>query len=322
MRKWLAWGALLLVSCTGWSAGRSVVTGSPKPSPTGTLTCQLPVYLENGPDWGNGMTGTGFVGFPAGDFIADAAGDMMSPYFGRTYDWAALKWLPVDSYAVAPDGLSYVIPNNSTIEWDLVDARSGTRRALAAMKDWDLASYQKEGIYLVKRGDGSGQPGLWLLDTSTSAIRQVTSQGNWTSFGGGGAWDFTSATLKRLDLESGQVTTWYVSDGRANQLLGHDQAGRPLLALKHSPGTLLFSPTDLFELAAPGELVKLMSTDGNSQISVPVSDQHGVWFSVGTVIWLYSNGSLHKVATLPSRGEEPAGAAWVQVTGDCSSRSA
>jgi hypothetical protein len=321
MRKWLVWGTLLLVSCAGCSPEKSVVTASP----TATLKCQLPVFLSNGADIGHGSSGAGFVGFPGGDFTADRAGNL-SPSFGRTYDWAVLRWLPIWPDAVAPDGLSYFIPNSDTYQWDLVDARNDSHRALVATKDWNFRSYQKEGIYLDKQlGDPVvAQPGLWLLDPSTGVIRQITSQGIWTSFGAGAAWRFddigsASTTLRRLDLKSGEVTVWYASDGAANQMYGQDQVGRPLLATIHIPSPKLFSPVDLFELTAPGKLVKLTSTNGDALVSVPVSDQHGIWFAIGTVIWLYSKGSLHEVATLPGSGAQPPGSAWVQVTGNCSS---
>src|SRR4029077_18488629 len=105
---------------------------------------------------------------------------------------------------------------------------------LVATKDWNLRSYQSEGIYLDKQsGDGAGGPGLWLLDPSTGAIHQITSQGIWTYIGAGGAWEFdrlgsASPTLKRLDLKSGEVSTWYTSDGTDHEKGGRDQAGGPL----------------------------------------------------------------------------------------------
>jgi hypothetical protein len=228
--------------------------------------------------------------------------------------------------AVAPDGLSYFVPNNDTYQWDLVDARNDSHRALVATRDWNLRSYQKEGIYLDKElGESAGQPGLWLLDPSTGLIRQITREAIWTSIGAGAAWGFeglgsAATTLKRLDLKSGEVTTWYPNAGAGYQMYGYDQVGRPLLAnIVYNDSAHAFSSVDLFELTAPGQLVKLTTTKGDILPSVPVSDQHGIWFAVGTVIWLYSKGSLHEVAKLPGDGAQPAGSAWVQVTGSCSS---
>jgi hypothetical protein len=337
MRKWLVWGTLLLLSCAACSAERSVVTASATASPTTTLKCRLPVFLNNGnpgeiihpPNgslWGTlRPSGAGFVGFPGGQFTTDPAGNLIG-YFGRTYDWAVLKWLPIWPDAVAPDGLSYFIPNNETAQWDLVDARNDSHRALVAVKDWNARSYQKEGIYLDKDGgESAGPPGLWLLDPSTGAIRQITSQGPWVSIGAGAAWGFegygdgsVGTTLRRLDLKSGDVTTWYASDGADYQTFGHDLVGRPLLVSLVTPSPKGYSYGGLFELAALGQLVKLASTNGDS-LSVPVSDQHGIWFAIGTGVWLYSNGLLHKVASLPGDGAQPAGTASAQVIGTCSS---
>jgi hypothetical protein len=329
MRKWLVWSTLLLVGCAGCSPEGSVGTASPLASPTATAKCQLPVFLTNGNrgDIVHGPNGAGFVGFPGGDFSMDPTGNL-SPYFGLTYDWTVHKWLPIWPDAVAPDGLSYVIPNNDTAQWDLVDARNDSHRALVAVKDWNARSYQKEGIYLDKDGgERPGPSGLWLLDPSTGVIRQITSQGPWTSIGVGAAWGFegldaASKTLRRVDLKSGEITVWHASDGVAYEIYGRDQVGRPLLAAMHTPRPQAFSPVDLYELVAPGELVKITSTNGDALVSLPVSDQHGIWFAIGTVIWLYSKGSLHEVATLPGNGAQPAGSAWVQVTGNCSSRPA
>lgn len=105
-------------------------------------------------------------------------------------------------------------------------------------------------------------------------------------------------------------------------MYGRDEAGRPLLAMFHTARPQAFAPVDLFEMTAPGELAKITSTNGDALVSVPVGDQHGIWFAVGTVIWLYSNGSFHEVANLPGSGAQPAGSAWVQVTGTCSPRPA
>jgi hypothetical protein len=266
------------------------------------------------------------VGFPGGAFTADPTGNL-SPYFGRTYDWAVLRWLPIWPDAVAPDGLSYLIPNNDTAHWDLVDARTDSHRALMATKDWNPRSYQKEGIYLDKDfgGQPAGPPGLWLLDPSTGVIHQITSQGPWASIGAGAAWGFEGygdgsigTTLRRLDLKSGDVTIWYMSDGAAYQTYGHDQVGRPLLATLYTGGG---STVDIFELTAPGELVKLTPTNEpptETPPPVPVSDQHGIWFAIGTGIWLYSKGLLHEVARLPGNDAQPAGSAWVQLIGTCS----
>lgn len=190
MRKWLLWGALLLVSCAGCSPEASVGTPSPTAATTAAAKCQLPVFLTNGNrgDIVHGPNGTGFVSFPGGDFTIDPAGNL-TPYFGLTYDWAVLKWLPIWPDAVAPDGLSYFIPNNDTSHWDLVDARSDSHRALVAVKDWNALSYQEEGIYLDKDfgPDSPVTPGLWLLDPSTGVIRQISSQGPWASIGAGAA---------------------------------------------------------------------------------------------------------------------------------------
>jgi hypothetical protein len=216
---------------------------------------------------------------------------------------------------VAPDGLHYFIPNNNTGQLDLVNARDNSHRGLVAVKDWNALDYEKEGIYLDKGGALHGPPGLWLLDPSTGAISQITSQGRWASVGAGGAWGFeglgdqgplVGTTLKRLDLKTGDVTTWYTSDGAAYRTFGHDQVGRPLLATIDTASPLGgVSPVDIFVLTAPGQLAKLTSASGDpfKPQSDPVGDEHGIWFASGTGIWLYSKGSLEELTKLPGNGD-------------------
>ena len=332
MRKSFAAFALLVASCVACSSEGSVATASPSApvataSPTQTLGCLLPIFGSGGipGDTAHGPNGAGFVSVPGGEFTFDPTGNL-SFYFNHTYDWAVLRWLPMWRDAVAPDGLRYFMPNNSTDQWDLVDARNDTHRALVAIKDWNASSYQTEGIYLDKGGFLHGPPGLWLLDPSTGAIRKINEQ-SWASIGAGAAWGFdgpgdqaplAGTKLRRLDLKTGEITTWFTSDGATYRTYGHDQAGRPLLATIDTSSPLRgVSPVDIFLLTAPGQLVKLASPNNDpfKPQAEPVSDEHGIWFASGTGIWLYSKGSLAEVATLPGNGD-------FMVAGNCSSRPA
>lgn len=332
MRRWLVAGSLLLASCGGSSTEGSVATASPiasvaTASPTSTIGCQLPVFTSSGipGDTLHGPNGAGFVGYPGGEFTFDPTGNFAS-YFNHTYDWAVLRWLPMWADAVAPDGLDYFMPNNSTGQWDMVDARNDTHRALIATKDWNASSYQTEGIYLDQGGALHGPHGLWLLDPSTGAIRKISDQ-SWASIGGGAAWGFdgpgdqaplAGTRLRRLDLKSGEVTTWFTSDGATYRTYGHDQTGRPLLATIDTSSPMSgVSPVDIFLLTAPGQVVKLASPNNDpfKPQAEPVSDEHGTWFASGTGIWLYSKGSLREVARLPGNGD-------FIVAGSCSSRPA
>jgi hypothetical protein len=324
MRSWLVAGTLLLTSCAGSSTEGSIAT----PSPTATLQCQLPVFTSSGSpgDSLHGPNGAGFVGFPGGAFTFDPTGNFSS-YFNHTYDWTVLRWLPMWRDAVAPNGLQYFIPNTDTNQWDLVDARNDSHRALVAVKDWNALSYQDEGIYLDQGGFLHGPPGLWLLNPSSGVITQITGQGRWGSISAGAAWGFeglgdsgpvAGTTLRRLDLKSGQVTTWYTSDGAPYRTYGHDQVGRPLLATIETSSPLGgIAAVDIFVLTAPGQLVKLTSTSGEpfKPQADPVSDEHGIWFASGTGIWLYSKGLLEQVARLAGNGD-------FLVAGNCSSRAA
>lgn len=115
----------------------------------------------------------------------------------------------------------------------LVDARSGVRQLILAADgppqapgSWQVVGYTREGIYLWSVGILT-TPGLWLLDPHTGNVRLVDGSHFWSVVVGGAAWAIdqpggaaagTYNALYRLDLASGQVSTWYETNGNVRLL--------------------------------------------------------------------------------------------------------
>jgi hypothetical protein len=201
-------------------------TQSPSP-PTGvasTLNCRLPVIS---PTSSADPVPGGWITFPGGQFTRDPTslpGRLQSHV--PSYDRATGRWVPVEYTNVAPDGASYVLHGDSSLETNgfyLVDARTGSRRLLLASDgplqapaSWTVIEYASVGVYLWSTGIRT-VPGLWLLDPLTGKVRLVDGSHYWEMVGGGAAWAIdppsgapaSTYTVYRLDLATGAVTTWY-----------------------------------------------------------------------------------------------------------------
>ena len=165
----------------------------------------------------------------------------------------------------------------------LVDAKTGNRRLILSTEGptpvsrWQVVDYASEGIYLSAPNYGVIQPvpGLWLLDPHTGRVRLVDGGHYWVMVAGGTAWALdppghpaNSSKVYRLDLRTGQVSTWYEAktdmtllsptpDG--GMLIDYGKVGSPRLALLAGPGLFIpielppaFPPIYSARLAAPG----------------------------------------------------------------------
>jgi hypothetical protein len=154
-----------------------------------------------------------------------------------SYDWPLKRWLPVESVNVSPDGNNYVLDQLPGAPFGtiyLVNVTTGVRRVIFSSPVYRrVVAYTAEGIYLTDTGINPG-PGLWLLDPATGAVHLVAgSEHNpgWTLVGAGEAWTisgFTTQTVLRLDLGTGQVTNWYQSSVPM-VLAAIDRQGLPII---------------------------------------------------------------------------------------------
>lgn len=288
-----------------------------------SLACRMPVISAT---TGSEPPG-GWVTFPGGSFVRDPASKFPNKFFeGQlpSYDRAIGGWVPVGAESVAPDGASYVLHFDVSLEnpnaFYLVDAKSGTRRLLhldagPAGSTWRVVQYASEGIYLWTGNAGMAPtaPGLWLLDPQTGSVRLVDGSHYWSMVSGGAAWALDEAGTRasaskvyRLDLVTGTVSTLYESktniallsptpDGE--MLIDYGEIGSPRLALLAEPGS--FVPIEL----PPGPFPPVFSAHLASQ---------GVWLAVYGSAWsgvaLYVKGEGVTVMAVSAYALQPAGA--------------
>src|SRR5229473_4324406 len=127
----------LVAACTGPGAAQPhtpspVAITSPEPIPslrsapilidTLAFSCRLPISIDIGP----GQPGA-FIDFPSGtvtpDSAAAGAGSISRPgrelvdyFYGRYFDRAYSRWLPVSRIHVSPDGSHYAYADRAVAE--------------------------------------------------------------------------------------------------------------------------------------------------------------------------------------------------------------
>jgi hypothetical protein len=303
-------------------------TGFPTPMPTAVsnrtvsllvnFNCQLPARIAVG-------TVPGFLDLRTGHFASDPSAGSQEVV---TYSWPSRRWLPVRYDLVAPDQLHYAYigevpsyPPQSQGNLHVVDIAGGTDRIVLKGGQWTQSSgvwgiirFATEGIYLQKEAYASeGNWGVWLVDPSSGAIREIFSEsiGN-TSFGSGAAWTgndlYTSTQVFRIDPTTGERVLWFSKPNPWLWYAGSDASGRPLIQwIPQAP-----APSELWVLSGPYQGSRLYS---GPQSSIPfpsemAADSRGVWsgsLSGSSVLWLLTTeDQLVKVADTP-----------VEVLGSC-----
>ena len=136
--------------------------------------------------------------------------------------------------------------------------------------------------------------------------------------------------IDRMDLRDGSVTTWYTAPaGLSASVAGVDGQGHPVLFVNMSekgqagppsssnpqpgvpsnpaswggnPAPTVLPPPQVLLLTGPNQTRTISAgSDTAFRPNVPASgDSHGIWLSVPGSLWLYRNGSLTKVAAIPS----------------------
>jgi len=227
---------------------------------------------------------------------------------------------------LAPDGATYVLFNEYSTEvpnaFYLVDARTGTRRLIPSGQgpgnEWyAVLQYSSEGIYLAAPGAGMAYPvpGLWLMDPKTGGVRLIDRSHIWFKVGGGAAWSIepwapgaASYKLYRLDLQTGQITTWYETTTAIRPLSPTPEGG--LLVVSGEVGSYRLAvgsePNVLIPLEVPPDF-KL----GNARMTRP-----GVWLSLTDGIALYTKAEGIRIMA-SSAGYVPGGFGFYDAAGDC-----
>jgi hypothetical protein len=272
----------------------------------------------------------GFIDFATGQFLGDPSSStkwtsaessivetIAKPALqgppGLVYDRPLKRWVPSSRSNLRPDGTEYayaqavsthVGPGTPT-RIRAVDIQTGSDRVVYDGGSTDYpVGYSNDGIYIVTARWEASTVGLRLLNPSTGQVKSITSTGAWGSIKGGAAWGFSGEVagagaimdhVDRLDLATGQVTTWYSAPaGVSVSVVGFEWSGDPILYWyrPNEPTTMNFS-----ELLSPGEVRPLMSmSSANDPYTVEFwSDRHGLWLVGHFGVYLLSDQRLHHV---------------------------
>ena len=257
--------ALLAVGCSAQSpqptavrstASPSVVATTPTgPSPTSSptasdvgLSCRIPVMLSVV----QGEIPGGWITFPGGTFQEDPASHIPRQPNNEliSFDRAFNRWIPATWDHISPDGRRYAVANGSGV--DLVDVATGQHSTMAMPQvngSWWVITFNAKGVYLtLLGGEGPAEPGLWLLDPDSAAVRKLDgTQQFWSQVDSRAAWVVIPITggweLRRLDLQLGTVSTeltvpYHVPAPGGDQqleLISLDAQGRPLVLERDWP---------------------------------------------------------------------------------------
>lgn len=264
-----------------------------------------------------------------------------------SYDAPFARWLPVPMASVSPDGLRYAYVDTiqsaagglAVSRVHIVDVKTGTDRLfvfpgpdLARYTQWfaGVVAFKTEGVYLSlfgsNQGSGPDAGKLWLLDPDRGTIRKVSDVvGSWL-VAGAYAWTFVSApggstnpnTLVRIDVSTGQLTTWWVdadyepvsSPGAVTGLsvLGVDRTGSPIVegSGETGGGTSYTRVVDIWVISTPSQPVRLDLSAANIGSGNPLgwegatTDSFGTWILLNDRLFLYgTGGTFRKVAEGP-----------------------
>jgi hypothetical protein len=282
----------MAAGCNPTPTASPAASVSPSPAasaaPTVQLLCTLPVDRGLGALFGipsNPKT------LPPDDPSSDVKLPDGDPRVGLAYDWAVKRWLPVPYNWVAADGAHYVYTDAQS-RIHMVTVNGGFDQILASGATWGIYSFSAGGIYAGQQ-DLSKQPslrGLWRISPAGGAPEQVTLEGSWPEIGADAAWsvalsaqsqatsDGYGTVLSRLDLLSGQVTTWYSSTGGDFRVAAIDTNGRPLLVSRSGQGNTI----------SVVRSVGTVQTIGSATYIVDVMvDTRGVWYVDNLTLSVY-----------------------------------
>src|SRR5438105_1402289 len=188
MRRSVVLVALLAVGCTALSPQPTAVRSTASPgvvatTPTGVpptpaaaasdvgLSCRIPVMLSVY----QGQIPGGWITFPGGAFHEDPSSLIPRQPNNEliSFDRAFNRWIPAAWDHISPDGRRYAVANGSGV--DLIDVATGQHRTMAMPQvngSWSVINFNAKGVYLtLLGGEGPAEPGLWLLDPDSAAVR-------------------------------------------------------------------------------------------------------------------------------------------------------
>jgi hypothetical protein len=292
------------------------------------LRCTLPVFID-------GRLAT--LSLPAGQLTAAPVQPGPNDQ-GRSF--AGGRWLPVGRQAVSPDARSYAylttttgVPGQPAVSTLFVhDVGAGRDRPVWS-GDGQARDVQwaREGIFFnrIDRGfdlwsvdpgrpgsahrvgpnppiePGPGQPPVFFGAVANGTAWALVP----SAFSGNGS--VTNDVVLRMDLADGTISRWYQAPpGNTLTILGLDGGGHPLLGVADP-----MSQVGNIGYEHPAKAMLLLSgRDQAVPIALPdpslgpdgaLTDAHGTWVAGADALWLYRDGRLVRVATVPARLRPP-----------------
>jgi streptogramin lyase len=279
-------------------------TGSPHEVSllAGLTPCRLPIVQSTVL---RGPFAAGFLQLSDGTFVQDSTVDL-----SLTNVFQAGKWLPVPEAWVSPDGKQYVSVSQAgrgNLQLHVVDIASGADHAIGQPGAYSPIAFAREGIYAnVPIADSAG---LWLINPTTGAVRDLQVNDVVEAIGDGVAWvgvvnpqdqhpavtglGFKSPDeIDRTDLATGRKATWFYRPG---ERLNVDRISGGKLLVTASVDWASFpdywivsSPTQADSLTTPGTDYALWAVGGM------VADTNGYWLGTtdGVYLWTARTGAI------------------------------
>jgi hypothetical protein len=242
--------------------------------------CRLPVIDSSNSGADPFAFNGAFVSFPTAVLTSDPAGGIRLGSDGELatdarpvlhsssingppfFDRAQRRWVPAASSQSTPDGASYAYVTSDAsrptkVEVHIVDVRSATEKLFQVaipryVIGFEVFDFSAAGIYLVGSQVDRRPAGVWLMNPTTGAIRQLVQVTDLMAVRGGYGWigrvdprdpappkpvkgsqPFNS--IVRVDLATSVLTTWFYRPGAEVELMGFDGKGGPVVRLfEHS----------------------------------------------------------------------------------------
>jgi hypothetical protein len=341
---------------------RLLPAGTPPGSPGGALqvaaqvgfSCALPV-LVNGRAATLSLPGGAVTSYPGASTVGRGPGG--AAFAGGRWLAPGAAAVSPDgrSYAYTVDRTG--APGASETSQVVVrDGATGREREVWHGAGYvQLAGWTGAGLVIVlqPRGDGSGVTEVSLLDPAhpggarrigpnppydpnTPHPGQLPLFTGTALIGDGALWTVyddrplspTSGVngpdkVARMDLRTGQVTTWYAAQaGYLVDAIGLDAQGLPVLRVTPEHDERIRTtppptpPMTLAVLTGRDHAQTVAGPDASTYWTAAAGDAHGTWITSQDALWLYRGGALERVGTMPPGAIDAVGYG-LRVVGGC-----
>ncbi|OLD25852.1 MAG: hypothetical protein AUJ02_03900 [Chloroflexi bacterium 13_1_40CM_3_65_12] len=336
MRRWVVLAFLLVACSQTTGSPVAGATASPAqsaatpipdlPLTNVDLSCRLPVIDSSNSGIDPPLFAGGFVTFPAAALAPDSAGGVRlgsngdltteaSPTLHNDrsalrgtpfYDRAQRRWVPASPSQSTPDGAFYAYatwdpstPSRARVH--IVNVGTATEKVFdVAVPDnamgFTVADFDSQGVYLLANAFEQLPSGVWLMDATSGALRELVQVTFVEAVRGGYAWaaridprdpsppqlrrsGTSSNSVVRVDLATGAKTTWFYRPGLQVDTIGFDSRSRPIIQVSHPDGS---GRSETWLVNDPGGDGSSLIYAGGLFIWEPQADGDRLWFGGGT----------------------------------------